>query len=221
MADEVRTQDILPVMSRVSWGAIFAGAFVALAVYVLLSVLGLAIGLSAAPELSGETIGTGAAIWYIVSLFLALFAGGCVTTQCTAGENKMEAVVYGVVLWGVMFAMTMWVTGSVLRTGAGMALGAGNVAASSIRVDWERLAQQTNLSQEQIDEVRAAMPTAAQAREMGSEAAWWTLGGIIFSMVASIAGALVGAGPTLVFRGVALRPTAIEPRDTGFPSPTR
>lgn len=221
MAEEVRTQDVLPVMSRVGWGAIFAGAFVALAVYVLLSVLGLAIGLSATPELSGETIGTGAAIWYIGSLFLALFAGGCVTTQCTAGENKMEAVVYGVVLWGVMFAMTMWVTGNVLRTGASMAIGAGNVAASSIRVNWDQLARDANLSQEQMNQVRDAMPSAAQARAMGSEAAWWTLGGIVVSMLASIAGALVGAGPTLVFRGMALRPTVIQRHDPGMPSPTR
>lgn len=219
MADEVRTQDILPVMSRVSWGAIFAGAFVALAVYVLLSVLGLAIGLSATPELSGETIGTAAAIWYVVALFLALFAGGCVATQCTAGENKMEAVIYGVVLWGVMFVMTMWITGNVLRTGASMALGAGNVAASSVRINWEQMGQAANLTDEQVEQLRGAMPTAAQAREMGSEAAWLTLSGIVVSMIAAIGGALFGAGPTLVFRGVALRP--IGPRDTGIPSATR
>ena len=40
MANEVQVQDLLPVRSRVSWGAILAGVMTSIALYFLLSVLG-------------------------------------------------------------------------------------------------------------------------------------------------------------------------------------
>lgn len=206
MADQerVRTEDVLPVMSRISWGAIFAGAFVALAVYALLSVLGLVLGLSVAGQASGETIAMGAGIWALVSLILALMAGGCVTTRCTAGENRAEAIMYGVILWGVMFAMTIWATGTVLRAGTGMLVGAANAvgAAAGQQVNWEQMAAEVNLSEAQVEQLRQKLPTAGEVRDMSTEAALWSLAGVIVSMAAAIGGALLGAGPTLAFRGV-------------------
>jgi hypothetical protein len=44
--ETIRAEDVLPVRSRISWGAIFAGAMVALSLYFLLTMLGAALGLS-------------------------------------------------------------------------------------------------------------------------------------------------------------------------------
>lgn len=214
----LRTEDVLPVLSRVSWGAILAGAFVSLAVFVLLTALGVAFGLSVASSSQLETIGIGAAIWYLVTVVLALMAGGCVTTRCTAGENKMEAVMYGVILWGVTFLMTVWVTGAFVRSSAGMLIGAANAATGVERVDWQRVAKNSNLTDEQIAQVRQAMPSAAQARSMSTEAAWWSFAGIVLSMLAAIGGALLGAGPSLGFQGVAFQRTTTV-QQTQMPSP--
>lgn len=102
--ETVRTRDVLPVYSRISWGAILAGLFVTLAVFVLLSTLGLAIGISAADETNRDNVTVGAGIWAVITALIAFFCGGCVVSRFTAGETKAEAVMYGTVLWGASFA---------------------------------------------------------------------------------------------------------------------
>src|SRR6186997_728014 len=87
---EVGVEDVLPLRSRVSWGAIFAGAVMALAVYLVFTLLGGAIGLSVSNDTDSETLSNGAAVWAVVTTIIALFVGGWVTSQCTVGENKME-----------------------------------------------------------------------------------------------------------------------------------
>jgi hypothetical protein len=207
----IQTQDVFQVRSRVSWGAIFAGTFVALTVYVLLSVLGLALGLSVAPQASGDALASSAGIWAIVTGLLALFSGGCVTTRCTAGETRTEAVIYGVILWGVMLVLTLWITGSILRTGFTAALGTANVAARAAgeRPDWDRISREANLSQQQVDELRAALPSTNEVRTIASETAWWSLAGLALSLLASVAGAFVGAGPTMMLGGLSIRRTTV------------
>src|SRR4051812_35970894 len=49
--------DVLAVRSRVSWGAITAGAMVALTVYVVLALLGVALGVEAAVRGTGTDLG--------------------------------------------------------------------------------------------------------------------------------------------------------------------
>src|SRR5689334_1973304 len=106
--EAVHTRDAIPVFSRISWGALLAGLFVTLAVFVLLSTLGVAIGISSADAAGRETIAVGAGVWAVVTALVAFACGGCVVSRFTAGESKMEAVVYGVVLWGAAFAMILW-----------------------------------------------------------------------------------------------------------------
>jgi len=222
--NRIRTEDFLPVMSRVSWGAILAGAFVSLAVYALLGALGVALGMSMVQSGRADHIGTGAGVWAIVSLLIALFAGGCVTTRCTAGESKREAIMYGAILWGVMFFMILWTTGTLLRTSGNMIVGSANVANTSSlndRVNWDRLAKEANLTEDQMIQVKNALPGASQAREITAEAAWWSVGGMFISMLASVAGAIVGAGPSLVFDGLAVRRTTTVTSGSGMAAPQR
>src|SRR5690349_4557248 len=113
----VRAEDLLPVGSRVSWGAILAGAVVALAVYLVLTLLGSAVGLSVSDDVRSGTLGTGAAVWAILSTVVALFLGGWVTSQTTVGENKTEAIIHGVIMWGVVLFLMLWLVSTGLRTG--------------------------------------------------------------------------------------------------------
>jgi len=218
-SEEIHVNDVLPVRSRVSWGALFAGLFVALTVYVLLGVLGTALGLSFADQLRGETIATAAGLWAIATLLIALFSGGCVAARCTVGETKGEAVMYGVVLWGVMFALILWMSGSALRAGFGGALRAANVVASAENnsTDWERVARETGVNQEQIDRMRASMPTSGTMRANSTEAAWWSFAGLLVSLGAAVGGALAGSGPT-PFWGIRLRQTTAQATGHGMRS---
>ncbi len=164
MADttNVHAEDVFPVRSRVSWGAIFAGAFVALALTVLLNLLGGAIGLSIAdwtnadPERANAIL-WGVGIWATISSLIALFVGGWVTSQVTAGENKFEAAIYGVVLWGVLFAMLFGLGAMGLRLGltAFLAMGTNNVGLNQVTAaDVDRAARAAGLNEEQTTKLR-------------------------------------------------------------------
>jgi hypothetical protein len=127
----LKATDLLAVKSRVSWGAISAGAMVALAVYFFLTLLGLAIGLEVASRRPvDQGLGIGAAIYSIFTLLLSMFLGGWATSRLAVGETKLEAILYGMILWGVLFLGMFWLIGAGVRVGFG-ALVSGAVVVSS------------------------------------------------------------------------------------------
>lgn len=205
--EKVRMEDIVEVGTRVSWGAILAGAVMALAVGFIMSLLGGAIGLSFAADADNETLGYGAAIWALATTLLALFVGGYITSQCVVGETKTESVVHGIIMWGVVLAMLLYFTASGISSGFSSMLQIANVGANasqSMSDDaMNSVARSMGFSQEDIDRARvnaektATDPeTRREAHETATQATWWTLGGTLVSMAAAIVGALLGAGPT-------------------------
>ena len=222
MADSVpvRAEDLVPVRSRVSWGAIFAGAVLALGVYLVLTLLGSAIGLSIEDKVRAKTLGAGAVVWAIVTTGLALFAGGWVATQLSVGENKAEAVMHGLIVWGVVFATFLWLVSTGVRAGfnamVGMTQAGSAVTRDMTARDWEAAARRAGVPQDQIDgwkqkakDAPAAAKQAAEdednqraAAETSAHVAWWTLLGTLLSMAAAVGGALVGAGPTFRLVGI-------------------
>lgn len=175
---EVDVDDVLPVRSRVSWGAILAGAVLSLALYFLLTLLGAAIGFSVGPDTDAETLGTGAAIWAIVVTTLCLFAGGYIASEFTVGESKTEGAVYGALVWAAVFAMLLWLMASGVRAGFNAMVGvatAGGAAVGTVvdavpadaaanfnLADVESLARQAGMEQAQIDQLTAAAETRAR-----------------------------------------------------------
>lgn len=245
MADNatVRVEDVMPVRSRVSWGAIFAGAMVALALYFLLTLLGGAIGLSVGNEIRPETLGTGAAVWAILATVLSLFVGGYVTSQCSVGENRFEAILYGVILWGVLFGMLLWLMATGVRSGfnamVGMSQATRAVVGDASSGGWEESARRAGVPQERIDEWRRTAPDAAgnarrtvqdpdnqrAAADAATRVTWWTLLGTLVSMLASVAGSFVGSGarfrlvaaPFVRIRGESAHRHAVEGVSDGPP----
>jgi len=127
----LKATDLLAVKSRVSWGAIAAGAMVSLAVYFLLTLTGVAIGLELVSRRPvDQGLGIGAALFSIITLLLSMFLGGWATSRLAVGETKLEAVLYGVILWGVLFLGLFWMIGAGIRVGFG-ALVSGAVVVSS------------------------------------------------------------------------------------------
>ena len=65
-------------VSRIGWGAVIAGFFIATVTQILLNALGVAIGLSAVDpqmEASGRAIGMGAGIWTLITTLISVFIG--------------------------------------------------------------------------------------------------------------------------------------------------
>ena len=122
----LKATDLLAVKSRVSWGAIAAGAMVSLAIYFLLTLTGIAVGLEAAarrPDDVAQSLGLGMAIYSIVTLLIAMFFGGWTVSRLAVGETKLEAVLYGIILWGVLYVGMIWLVSTGVRVGFGAILG--------------------------------------------------------------------------------------------------
>lgn len=168
------------VRSRISWGAILAGTAVAIAVYTLLMALGVAVGMSVSEDANLRSLGTGAGVWGFISLLVALFSGGWVTTQVTAGETRTEAILYGIVLWATTSVFLLWLTLSGARAGMNVVQGMSGSNQAVATADTITVTPEER--QQAID----------RTREAGQQGAWWAFAGILLSMVAAIGGALVG-----------------------------
>lgn len=117
-------------LKRISWGAIFAGLVVALVIQMLLSLLGMGIGLgSINPATSNNPfagMGTAAVVWMGLSALFALFIGGWVTARMAGSLRGMNGVLHSVVMWGlVTLASVYFVTTAMgaLLSGAAGAIG--------------------------------------------------------------------------------------------------
>jgi hypothetical protein len=206
--DRIRPEDVLAVQSRISWSAIFAGATVAMAVYILLGALGTALGFTMAQRVSDNELKVSAALWAVVSVLVSLFLGGYIATQCTAGENKSEAVIYGLTVWGVLFVALLWLTATGISFGFNGLIGAINSpSVPSLSAEDLRAA---GVSQEQVDKLREKLQSfPSEVRQVAqspfvAQAAWWSVGGIFLSMLAAVGGALAGSGPTFILRRISL-----------------
>lgn len=106
---------ITPARSRTSWGAIFAGVIVAIALQVLLVMLGLAVGAAAidpnaANPFSG--IGIGSVIWLVLSGIVSIFVGAYVTGRLSGAVNRSDGGLNGLVVWALFLVVGLFVAGS-------------------------------------------------------------------------------------------------------------
>ncbi|ATB45687.1 hypothetical protein [Corallococcus macrosporus] len=110
---------------KLSWGAIFGGAFVALALWLLLNSLGLALGLSTVDPNdpgSARAAGIGTGIWSAIAPLIALFCGGFVAARSAGRLDKGGGALHGAVLWGLTTLVGISLLGMLLSSIIGTAL---------------------------------------------------------------------------------------------------
>lgn len=98
---------------RISWGAVFAGVVMAVAVQILLTVLGAAIGFGivepgGAESPSASGFGIGGAVWWTVANLIALFIGGFVAARLAGVEMRFDGLLHGLVIWAFALIVTLW-----------------------------------------------------------------------------------------------------------------
>ena len=127
---EVGYAEMVPDRPRVSWGAIFAGAVTALALWLLLYSFGLAVGLTVIdPSDTGSLKSSGifTGIWGLVAPLVALFVGGLV-----AGAVVAPVVVGAVTTVGFTPAVSAGTATLVETMGAFSGACGGAVAAADL-----------------------------------------------------------------------------------------
>ncbi|MEJ7930512.1 hypothetical protein WG922_11065 [Ramlibacter sp. AN1015] len=148
--------------SRVSWGGVWSGLLVAVGVFLLLSLLGLAIGISTADVGPGEdanvrSLGIGAAVWSGLTLLVALFIGGMVATATGMVYDRTSGMIEGVLVWVLAVLLLIYMASSgisMLTSGVFGALGSvtrGATSAVAMSVD------PAELSAGNVDEITSRL----------------------------------------------------------------
>jgi hypothetical protein len=114
-------------LRRVSWGAVMGGVVVALITHLLLSMLGIGIGVATIEPATGDTPGIGAlslsaALWWTVSGIIAAFVGGWVAARLS-GALAASAALHGLVTWATTTLVVLFLMTSAVGALMGGALG--------------------------------------------------------------------------------------------------
>lgn len=121
-------------MTRVSWGAIFAGVVVALIVQVLLTMLGVGIGVANLNPAAGDnpaasSFSIAAGIWYVVTGLIAAFAGGYIAARMSGRSEATTGALHGLTTWAFTTLLVLYLLTSTIGSLVG---GAFSGVASAI-----------------------------------------------------------------------------------------
>jgi hypothetical protein len=207
-------------LSPISWAAIFASLAVGISVMLLLTLAGVAVGVSVVDPGSDSprAITMGAAAWQTLSMLIAAIVGGYVAARLSGLRRTGDGVLHGAVSWGATTLLYAALATTALGTlTAGMfGLLAPTAerasAASSVAGDRDqalRTLESMGMSADQARMVveRLATPAAATAapasRQQVEEAAdtvgtatGWLSATVLLSLVLSMIGGAIGARGT-------------------------
>jgi len=185
---------------RVSWGGVWGGVLVAVGLLLLLAALGVAIGITATDPAQADAakLGTGAGIWAGVSLLVALFVGGLVSTRIGAIFDGTTGFFEGALVWVVSVLLMGYLAASGVGSLAGGAFsmigGAQQAVGSVLGTTDPRAIQQQ--AQQKAQELKQNLPQlqqkAQQAKPTATKAAWITFVALVLSLAAAVFGAMAG-----------------------------
>lgn len=115
---------------RVSWGAIFAGVVVALVVQVLLTMLGLGIGIAALGPMDGEAaaLSIASGVWYVLSGIVAAYIGGYIAARMSGKTVATTGALHGLTTWAFTTLLVLWM----LTSAAGSIVGGAFTGVSGV-----------------------------------------------------------------------------------------
>ncbi len=145
----------------VSWSSIFAGVTAAIAVQLLLNLLGIGVGAATINPHQGQPgqgLAVGAAIWFVVSNIVSLFVGGWVAGRLAGIPNKEDGALHGFVTWAlaslVLFYLLSTAVGGVLGGAASVLGQTASLAARGVQAvtpaATNLISQATGVTPEQV-----------------------------------------------------------------------
>ena len=111
-------------INKVSWGAIFAGVVVGLVVQVLLTMLGIGIGVAtidvaAADSPTASTFSIVSGIWYVLSGIISAYAGGYIAARMSGKTVATTGALHGLTTWAFTTLLVLYL----LSTAVGSIVG--------------------------------------------------------------------------------------------------
>lgn len=108
-------------VNRVSWGAIFAGVVVGLVVQVLLSMLGIGIGVATLDPGTGDNPSAGTfsivtGIWFVLAGMAASFTGGYVAARMSGKTHETTGALHGLTTWAFTTLLILYLLTTAVGT---------------------------------------------------------------------------------------------------------
>lgn len=112
-------------LNRVSWGAVFGGVAMAIAVQIILNLIGIGIGASGTAPATGavdvENLGLGAMIWWTIAGTVAALAGGFTAGRLAGEPKESTAGWHGLTSWSASVVLVAFLV--VTAGGGGLLVG--------------------------------------------------------------------------------------------------
>ncbi len=115
-------------LTAIRWGAVLAGVAVGISAQLVLTLLGIASGLSLLRLSAGEVPDTAALVWAGLSMLISTLVGAYVAGRMSGLKRKMDGMLHGVVSWAVttlLFVMLATSAGGSLLSGVFSGVGQG------------------------------------------------------------------------------------------------
>lgn len=168
---------------RLHWSAVIAGVLLALAAHVVLGLIGATLGFAAGAADSRAT-GAAAAIWALITPFVATLLGAWLACRMAGAEDSRSGYVHGVLVWCIgLIAGALFLTGT-MATGA---MTAGTAASGNAGAAQRSLRAETGRSTPRGPQAQARAEDAAKGAAAGA-------GGAALAAIAGLLGGIVGAG---------------------------
>ncbi|HEU4684884.1 MAG TPA: hypothetical protein VFS39_10325 [Nitrospira sp.] len=99
------------------WSAVAAGLFVALGIHIVLTSFGLGIAFLGAETSEGGNMALGLLIWSGAAWIVGSFLGGYITAWVADASRYIEGLFHGLVLWGTLTFVIMFLPPSTMGLG--------------------------------------------------------------------------------------------------------
>lgn len=190
VADHVDTA----LYNKISWGAVFAGVFLALAAQFLINLLGVGVGAAVLDPMTNDnpeasTFSIGGGLWFVLSGIVASFAGGYVASRLSGRPSKSTGSYHGLTTWAVTTIVVLYmlttsigalvggafsglgsVIGAVGNTAATAATAAAPAVANAVDDPMTNIEQQRTTSGSDPEALRDAAVSAVRAALTGDQA---------------------------------------------------
>jgi hypothetical protein len=109
--ETIVSENVMPVRNQVQWGPIIAGTLTAIVAFLLLTVLGFALGASVLdPRNTAGQIGSWAAAWGAFTAILAFLLGGWIAARSAAVPGTFAGLMQGLMVGAVGLLFMIWLT---------------------------------------------------------------------------------------------------------------
>lgn len=163
-------------LRRVSWGAILAGAILALMIQFMLGLFGLGVGLSS-PGGSASGIFSVSGLWAVLVVLVGVFVGAFAAGRFAGIPSRIDGALHGVVTWAVTALLALYLLSSGAASLVGGAFGVLGQsvetmarAAETLAPGSSSLADVLEGSAQPLFAAAAAQPAAAQDGETADDA---------------------------------------------------